>query len=282
MPVRRTLLWPGGRYQAFTLSYDDGIEQDIPFIALLKKYRLQATFNLNPGVFGVKGEGGYDGMKFHHNKIPREQIQETYEGFEIANHTLTHPWLEQLPSGAIAYEVAECRKQLEDLCGRPVTGCAYPFGTYNDTVLRVLAECGVTYCRTVVSTRSFDIPKNFLLWHATCHHDDPELFSLADRFLAAKRQPGAPLLFYVWGHSYEFDAREHWGMIEEFFQKISGRDEVWYATNGEICDYVRAADQLVFTADGSVVQNPTAQPIWLDIAGKPACVEPGGLLRVRG
>lgn len=282
MALRRTLLWPEGRYKAFTLSYDDGIEQDVPFIALLKKYGLQATFNLNPGVFGVQGKGGYDGMKFDHNKIPRERIKETYEGFEPANHTLTHPWLEQLPTGTIAYEVAQCRKELEDIFGHPVTGCAYPYGTYDDRVLRMLEECGVTYCRTVVSTRRFDIPENFLEWHATCHHDDPQLFDLADRFLKAGKQPGAPLLFYVWGHSYEFDGRDHWGMIEDFFRKISGHEEVWYATNGQICDYVRAADQLIFTADGSVVQNPTALPIWLDKNGTPACVEPGGLLRLRG
>ena len=278
MSLRRTLLWPGGKYKAFTLSYDDGIEQDIPFIELLKKYHLQATFNLNPGLWGVRGEGGYDGMKFHHYHIVEDQIGKVYQGFEVANHTVTHPWLEQLPTGTVAYEVAGCRKMLEDIFGYPVTGCAYPFGTYNDTVIRILKECGITYCRTVVSTGKFDIPEDFLLWHATCHHDDPRLFELADQFLAADYKPGPPLLFYVWGHSYEFDGRDHWGMIEEFFQKISGDDQVWYATNGEICDYCNAADQLIFSADGKLVKNPTSTTIWMRTRTKTLSVAPGELV----
>ena len=40
----------------FTLSFDDGLEQDKKVLALMKKYGLKGTFNLNSGMFGLQGE----------------------------------------------------------------------------------------------------------------------------------------------------------------------------------------------------------------------------------
>ena len=40
----------------FTLSFDDGLEQDKRIIALMKQYGLKGTFNLNSGLFGQRGE----------------------------------------------------------------------------------------------------------------------------------------------------------------------------------------------------------------------------------
>ena len=47
-------LFPQGKPKALTLSYDDGVTQDERLIALMKKYGIRGTFNLNPGVMGHK------------------------------------------------------------------------------------------------------------------------------------------------------------------------------------------------------------------------------------
>ena len=49
------LLWPGGKRKAFTISYDDGVTQDIRLIELLNKYQIKGTFNLNSGLLGQSG-----------------------------------------------------------------------------------------------------------------------------------------------------------------------------------------------------------------------------------
>ena len=41
-------------------------------------------------------------------------------------------------------------------------------------------------------------------------------------------------MFYLWGHSYEFDEFDQWGLIEDFFKIISGQDDVFYGTNSEV------------------------------------------------
>ena len=48
--------FPEGRDRALTLSYDDGVEQDIRLIDILDKHGIKATFNLNSGRYAEEGK----------------------------------------------------------------------------------------------------------------------------------------------------------------------------------------------------------------------------------
>ena len=156
---------------------------------------------------------------------------------------------------------------------------AYPFGTYHDDVVDVLCTLGLVYARTVESSRGFVIPRDWLRLRPTCHHDDPELMTLLDRFLALNPYD-EPRLFYLWGHSYEFEQHGNWDVIERFAQAAGGRQDVWYATNIEVHDYVWAYRQLRFSADGLIVHNPTAATIWLKAEGQELVLTSGETLRI--
>ena len=39
-----------GKTKIFNVTYDDGVLQDVRFVALLNKYNLKGTFNLNSGL----------------------------------------------------------------------------------------------------------------------------------------------------------------------------------------------------------------------------------------
>ena len=82
-------------------------------------------------------------------------------------------------------------------------------------------------------------------------------------------------VFYVWGHSYELDGNDTWGLMEDFCKRISGQKDTWYATNGEIERYVTAVRSLIFTADEKIVTNPSAEPVWLLVDGEAVKVEAG-------
>lgn len=280
---RDCILFPGGRPKALTLSYDDGVTQDERLIRLMRQYGIRGTFNLNPGLFGdndwlVQNEIGVD-----HNKFCREQIAEVYKGQEIAVHSMTHPDFVRVPEGMIAYEIAECRKELEEITKKPVTGMAYPFGTWNDTVERVAKSCGITYARTTKQTLDFKLPTDFLAWHPTCHHTDERMMSLLDQFLEPIEfsDLSEPLLFYLWGHAYEFDSYQQWDLIEEFMKKASGREEIWYATNGEIREYLNAVQQLVYSATGDYIYNPSSVDVWMQIDDQQYCIESGRSIEVK-
>ena len=90
----------------------------------------------------------------------------------------------------------------------------------------------------VEASHSFALPQDWLRLCPTCHHNDPALFPLTQRFL--DEDGPAPALFYLWGHSYEFEEDGNWARMEEFLQLAGGRPEVWYATNLEVYRYVTA------------------------------------------
>ena len=47
--------FPGGLRKAVTLSYDDGVEQDIRLMEILDKHGIRCTFNLNSGCWAKEG-----------------------------------------------------------------------------------------------------------------------------------------------------------------------------------------------------------------------------------
>ncbi len=266
--------FPGGLRKALTLSYDDGVEQDIRLMDILDQHGIRCTFNLNSGCWAAEGTAYPAGAI--HRRMSKSQVERVYANpnHEVAAHCLTHASLTELSPGEIAHEVLADRENLEAMFGGLVRGLAYPFGTYSDKVVEALRATGAAYARTVVSTNDFSIPSDWLRLHPTCHHNAPNLDALCDRFLA----DGAPFgsrLFYLWGHSYEFEADDNWQVIERFCEKMGGHDDIWYAANIEIVDYVNACRSILASADGRTFHNPTATDVWADVNGKGVCIPAG-------
>jgi len=255
LPVSLSL-FPGGRSKALTLSYDDGVVDDRRLVEIFNRHGLRGSFHLNSGSLGREG-----------NLVPKE-IAGLFAGHEISAHSVTHPFLEQLPSAAVIQELTEDRRRLEELCGYPVRGMSYPFGTFNEQIMALLRTIGIKYSRTVNSTGQFNVPDDFLAWHPTAHHK-ANLLDTAQRFLDVPQYSSRLNLLYVWGHSYEFRRDNNWELIEEFGAKIGGREDIWYATNIEIADYVQALRRIEFSADFGLALNPTAAELWVK-AGKNA------------
>ena len=193
---------------------------------------------------------------------------------EIAVHSVTHPYLAMLPINLCTQEIMQDRASLEETFGCIVRGMAYPSNSYNDAVVTTLKQCGIAYARTTLETEQFLIPEDWLRLQPTCHHNNPNLMHLAHSFVQDEKYE-APALFYLWGHSYEFDDNDNWSVIEEFAEYIGNRNEIWYATNIEIYDYVKAYRQLVFSMNEKIVYNPTDLTVYFQIESRQYCVTPG-------
>lgn len=273
--------FPGGKAKALTLSYDDGPEQDIRLIEIMKKNGLKGTFNINSGLYAPEGTV-YPKEQLKGRRMSRSQAQEVYKnsGMEVAVHGCTHPYLEKLPGNLCLMDVLQDRMNLEEEYDVIVRGMAYPFGTYNDSVVECLKQCGIVYSRTIISTEKFNIPEDWLRMPATCHHNNPRLMELARKFAEEDVKKG-PQLFYLWGHSFEFDVNDNWNVIEEFAEYIGGRDDIWYASNIEIYDYIAAYKQLVFSMNGKKIYNPTNTAVCLLVDSEACQVNPGETITVR-
>ena len=59
------------------------------------------------------------------------------------------------------------------------------------------------------------------------------------------------------------------------FKKVAGKDDIWYATNGELYDYVEAYRSLEYSADATRVYNPTQIDVCVRYDRGVVCVHAG-------
>ncbi|MBQ9409771.1 MAG: polysaccharide deacetylase family protein [Clostridia bacterium] len=244
--------FPGGKHKALTFSYDDGKIFDRRLVEIFNKNGLKGTFNLNSGI-----------MPQDENRIQPEEVESLYQGHEVACHTYTHPTIARCPAPGVVQQVLTDRQLLEDMCGYPVEGLAYPNGSFSPEIVSLLPFAGIKYARTVTSTMGFQMPDNFLAWNPTCHHKR-NLKDLGEQFNALFKTQYLYLM-YVWGHSYEFDGDSNWELIEDFCKMMAGKDDIWYATNIDIVRDEDAFRRLIFTSDLKYVYNPSFQSVWLSV-----------------
>lgn len=266
-------LFPEGKKLVLTFSYDDGNNCDKRLLDILTDHKMKGTFNLNGGNLHNPG------------KIQAEEIKPliTDRGHEVACHGFTHPFEEKLPPQAMIEDIRLDKLALEEAIGEPVRGMAYPFGTYNEQVKMLLKALGIVYSRTTGNAGASYMPTDFLEWHATTHHrgkGGKSIRQMGEDLLNTPSWSGTQML-YVWGHAYEFENSNNWNIIEDFCDFMAEKDNVWYATNIEIYDYIQAFRSLYFSADLKMVQNPSVIPVWIkDRNGKVFIAEPGKVTKL--
>lgn len=222
-------MW-NGKMKAVTFSYDDGNTQDRRLVELMNKYHVKGTFNINSGVQTPTRVRYQNEVEIRRLNI--KELKALYQGHEIACHGLTHASLADFDYDTVYNEVWLDKFYLEQYFGQPIAGLAYPMGTYNDTAVSVLQDCGIRYARTVEASNSFELQSDLLRFKPTCHHDAKDIFEKIDAFVNSK--PDRPQLFYIWGHSFEFDTRNNWEHMEEVLKRISGKEDCFYGTNAEV------------------------------------------------
>lgn len=277
--------FPGGKHKVLTLSYDDGKLEDRRLVAIFNKYGIRGTFNLNSGIIDPQ------------IRIPRDEWKDLYAGHEVAVHTCTHPTISRCPDNAVVQEILNDRIALERIMKHPIRGMAFPNGSYNEKICQLAAGLGMEYARIAADqyadvysakclasqaqgsillgdATGFNMPKNYMQWLPTCHHNH-NLIQFGKDFMSLKKRQYLYMM-YVWGHSFEFTKNNNWNIIEEFCEMIGGCDDIWYATNIEIVDYNKVFSNLQFAADNSFVYNPSFASAWLLVNDKDYIEVKGG------
>lgn len=228
--------------KAFTMSYDDGVFQDRRLIHLMNKYGIKSTFNINSGLI-APAELGKNWteerpMRYHKNRVPSvrmigDDLPELYRGHEVAIHGVKHIRLNEASKEETIKELVDDKKALSEMFGYDIEGGAFAYGQTNEYAPEILKQAGIKYCRATGTTGNFDPWEDMYFYNGTAHHAAENLFDLAREFIELKADK--PQIFYVWGHSYEFDFDEEmWERIEEFFKLISNHDDILYGTNIEV------------------------------------------------
>lgn len=248
------LYYPQWKEKALTFSYDDGQIFDRRLVSIFDKYDLKATFHLNSGTLDTPGF------------VTSSELPELYKNHEIACHGVQHEHPVYLPTERLVNEFYQDRRALESYSGRIIRGCSYAFGVYDSRVVDTLQRLGFAYSRTVESTNDFAPRVDFMRWMPTCHHNQA-FGDIAERFLHTPDYMRLPLL-YIWGHSFEFDRENTWEQMDTLCNKLHGKENIWYTTNIDYADYITAAKNLIFSADGSKAANLSATKLYVEMDGE--------------
>ncbi|GHV42352.1 polysaccharide deacetylase [Clostridia bacterium] len=222
-------MW-NNKLKAVTFSYDDGVNSDIKLAELFNKYNLKCTFNVNSGLIGDNGRWKHKDFDVYH--LDAQTLKEAYKGHEVAAHGVFHKRLAELSPAEAFAEMKDDADSIAKVFGERPIGMAYAYGSVNETAEKAVADAGLKYGRGVRSSRSFSIPPRLINFCPTAHHDDTQIFELAEKFAALT--PESPALFYIWGHSYELDGNKNWDKFERLLELLAGRDDIFYGTNKEV------------------------------------------------
>lgn len=273
------MLLKDGKKKALTFSYDDGKISDIKLAGLLDKYKLKGTFNINSGRLQKENFADEKNKEI----MTVSQVKNLFENFshEIACHGLSHADLECLRYSDVLSEILQNRNQLEQISGRIVRGMAYPFCLRSDEVMNAARSAGILYARTSESSGYFNIPDNFLKFNPTCSHNDSNLMKLAEIFVNRQPSWGSCWLFSVWGHSNEFEVKNNWDLIEKFAGYVCCKDDIWYVTNIEFFEYIKAFHMLESTLDNHIVRNVCSTTLWFEANGKTYKAKPDEVVYIK-
>lgn len=232
----------------FTTSWDDGSIYDLKLAEMLAKYGVKGTFYIP-----LKNE-----------EIPtlsKKEIKLISNDFEIAGHTFNHVILTKVSLERARAEIRNGKNAIEDIIEKEIKAFCFPRGKYNIHLLQLIKECGFDYARTVKSLRVKNVidakknlmhvtlqvypHKHYVYWISILKGNGEGIknyirfVNVIDNwsklakmlFDFAYETNGA---FHLWGHSWEIERYNLWGMLEDFFIYIKEKSGVVYCTNTEL------------------------------------------------
>jgi peptidoglycan/xylan/chitin deacetylase (PgdA/CDA1 family) len=204
--------------------WDDGNLDDLQLCDILRRHGAKASFNLMASnhqaerIPAWKFQGWYQVYR-----LTWQELRSVYEGFTIANHSLTHPHATQISLDNWRYEVEENRKRLQDHFGQPIDGFAYPYGEHDAATMEVVREAGHVYARTCENATPCFPVSDVMAQPTDCH------FLAADFWDRYERAKTTGNVFYFWGHSYEITNKKMWADFEAQIARITADPDVQWA-----------------------------------------------------
>jgi len=129
------------------ITFDDGCETDLISAApLLRELGFNATFFVTVSFLEQRGY------------MTRPQLRSLSDlGLEIGSHSLTHPYLTDLPQDKLDQEIIRSKHELEHITGREVFHFSCPGGRWDERVAETARRAGyrsVSTSRTAANSSS--------------------------------------------------------------------------------------------------------------------------------
>lgn len=131
-------------FKPVVLSFDDGYKDNyLNAVPVLREYGFSAVFFISTAYVGKDNLWDVNEAADAEPMMGWDEIKKLCEqGFEIGSHTVSHTDLTKLSREEIFKELENSRAMLESELGVEITAVSYPFGHYNEEVMKVTSEAG--------------------------------------------------------------------------------------------------------------------------------------------
>ena len=135
----------GGRAlppRSVLITFDDGYRSNLEIaVPILQRHGFTATFFVVAGLLG--GTNAWDADEIQEPLLSADEVRRLHDlGFEIGSHTLTHAHLTSLDEPALARELSESKRILEEITTKPVSALAYPWSEHSPRVHHAAQRAG--------------------------------------------------------------------------------------------------------------------------------------------
>jgi peptidoglycan/xylan/chitin deacetylase (PgdA/CDA1 family) len=133
---------PAGSHSV-AVTFDDALvsfaENAVP---VLHRLGIPATVFALAGAMDCQPVWGESYFPEEERVMTAERLRNLPNNISVGSHTLTHADLTQLNASEAANEIGGSRQVLEKMLGRPVTLFSFPFGSYDESAVRLCVEAG--------------------------------------------------------------------------------------------------------------------------------------------
>ena len=130
-------------FRPVLITFDDGYEGVYTYAyPILKEHSFTAIIFVTTGYIGKYNNwDASPGPRFKH--LQWSHIREMADdGIWFGSHGINHDFLTRRNDSTARYEIEASKKELEDTLGQPIRFFSYPYGDYDDRIMRIVQEAG--------------------------------------------------------------------------------------------------------------------------------------------
>jgi peptidoglycan/xylan/chitin deacetylase (PgdA/CDA1 family) len=155
------------------ITFDDGFRDNYDLaLPVIVELGLCATWFIVSRDIG-KRAGWSHPSPYNNHLLDSGQIRRmAASGMEIGAHSRTHSDLTMFSEKELRDEIAGSKRDIENITGSGISSFAYPFGRWNDLVLKITAEAGYQFACTTSTGRVCHTVNSMLVPRVAVFADD--------------------------------------------------------------------------------------------------------------
>ena len=264
------ITYPSFGTKAVTFNINDAQATDAAVIDLMHQYGINATFGLTDATENYEIYNHEDFEIANHTTHIEMYLDEEY--VDDNGNTVTPPTYEDCVASIEAAETA-----ITEGSGTTPSGLVWPYMAPEEREIfnKLKLYAGTSnyeYIRDSQVTGSYELPADWNDWgiSAWVQKDNTEsIMTLVDKY--KNLNTNLFKILSIAGNGSDMTEAELLAFYEDLFKAVAD-EEIWKATNVELCEYIKATNKLEITKD--YIYNPTDVTLYMIVNGAEWVAEP--------